>query len=248
LKTRDNGTVVEPDDRDIYLRTCYKAITSHDRDRGWVLWPRSLCPDQPGMYQFRYFGSKTDKRKWGTSEPLPFKYKCPRAETLVDAGNVVVECVTSLFCSGNSFRKSWQFFFFFPSQSLVFIVKKKKFFFFFLFLFLLFWFLLFWFLFLAVDAAMLLTALQPVARELSALAALVHAESEAQDVHPMQLDPHTLVLSEEKRTQVMVKVREVLIVHVGGTRCVPSSTGNIMKRHARITLTVEFIRTRIFLI
>ena len=95
---------------------------------------------------------------------------------------------------------------------------------------------------------MLLTALQPVARELSALAALVHAESEAQDVHPMQLDPHTLVLSEEKRTQVMVKVREVFIVHVGGTRCVPSSTGNIMKRQARITLTVEFIRTSIFLI
>ena len=54
-------------------------------------------------------------------------------------------------------------------------------------------------------------ALQPVARELSALAALVHAESEAQDVHPMQLDPHTLVLSEEKRTQVMVKVCEISV-------------------------------------
>ena len=29
-------------------------------------------------------------------------------------------------------------------------------------------------------------------------------------------------------------VREVFIVHVGGTRCVPSSTDNILKMHARI--------------
>ena len=42
-------------------------------------------------------------------------------------------------------------------------------------------------------------------------------------------------------------VREVFIIHVGGTRCVTSSTDNIMKIHARITLTVEFIRTCIFL-
>ena len=39
----------------------------------------------------------------------------------------------------------------------------------------------------------------------------------------------------------------VFIIHVGGTRCVPSSTGNIMKIHARITLTVEFIRGYIFI-
>jgi hypothetical protein len=39
----------------------------------------------------------------------------------------------------------------------------------------------------------------------------------------------------------------VFIVHVGGTRCVTSSTDNIMKIHVRITLTVEFIRTCIFL-
>ena len=38
------------------------------------------------------------------------------------------------------------------------------------------------------------------------------------------------------------------LVHVGGTRCVTSSTGNIMKIRARITLTVEFIRTCIFLL
>ena len=37
------------------------------------------------------------------------------------------------------------------------------------------------------------------------------------------------------------------LVHVGGTRCVTSSTANIMKIHARITLNVEFIRTCIFL-
>ena len=42
-------------------------------------------------------------------------------------------------------------------------------------------------------------------------------------------------------------VREVFIIHVGGTRCVTSSTDNIMKIRARITLTVEFIRTCIFI-
>ena len=42
-------------------------------------------------------------------------------------------------------------------------------------------------------------------------------------------------------------VREVFIIHVGGTRCVTSSIENITKRHARITLTVEVIRTCIFL-
>jgi hypothetical protein len=43
----------------------------------------------------------------------------------------------------------------------------------------------------------------------------------------------------------IVKVRS--IVHVGCTRCVTSSTDNIMKIHVRITLTVKVIRTRIFL-
>ena len=42
-------------------------------------------------------------------------------------------------------------------------------------------------------------------------------------------------------------VKPVFIVHVGGTRCVTSSTDNIMKIHVRITVTVEFIRTCIFL-
>ena len=41
-------------------------------------------------------------------------------------------------------------------------------------------------------------------------------------------------------------VREVFVIHVGGTRYVTSSTDNIMKIRARITLTVEFIRTCIF--
>jgi hypothetical protein len=44
-----------------------------------------------------------------------------------------------------------------------------------------------------------------------------------------------------------VLVREVFVIHVGGTRYVTSSTGNIMKIRARITLTVEFIRTCLFL-
>ena len=47
---------------------------------------------------------------------------------------------------------------------------------------------------------------------------------------------------------VQVYVREIcIIVHVGGTRCVTSSTDHYIKMHARITLSVEFIRTCIFL-
>ena len=45
----------------------------------------------------------------------------------------------------------------------------------------------------------------------------------------------------------MLLVREVFIVHVGGPRCVPSNTDNIMKIQAGITLTVEFIRGYILL-
>jgi hypothetical protein len=43
----------------------------------------------------------------------------------------------------------------------------------------------------------------------------------------------------------IVKVRS--IVHVGCTRCVTSSTDHNLKIHVRITLTVEVIRTRIFI-
>ena len=42
-------------------------------------------------------------------------------------------------------------------------------------------------------------------------------------------------------------VKLVFVIHVGGTRCVPSSTDNIMNIRARITLTVEFIRGYIFI-
>ena len=42
-------------------------------------------------------------------------------------------------------------------------------------------------------------------------------------------------------------VKLVFVIHVGGTRYVTSSTDNIMKIHVRITLTVECIRTCIFL-
>ena len=42
-------------------------------------------------------------------------------------------------------------------------------------------------------------------------------------------------------------VREVFVIHVGGTRYVTSGTDNIMNIHARITLNVEFIRGCIFL-
>jgi hypothetical protein len=42
-------------------------------------------------------------------------------------------------------------------------------------------------------------------------------------------------------------VKSVFMIHVGGTRCVTSSTDNIMKIRARITLNVEFIRICIFI-
>jgi hypothetical protein len=42
-------------------------------------------------------------------------------------------------------------------------------------------------------------------------------------------------------------VKSVFIVHVGGTRCVTSSTANNMKIQARITLNVEFIQTCILI-
>ena len=42
-------------------------------------------------------------------------------------------------------------------------------------------------------------------------------------------------------------VKSVIVIHVGGTRCVTSSTDNNLKIHARITLTVAFIRGCIFL-
>ena len=41
-------------------------------------------------------------------------------------------------------------------------------------------------------------------------------------------------------------VKSVFVIHVGGTRCVTSSTDTIMKIHFRITLNVEFIRRYIF--
>ena len=42
-------------------------------------------------------------------------------------------------------------------------------------------------------------------------------------------------------------VREVFMMHVGGTRGVTSSTDHIMNIQARITLTVDVIRTCIFI-
>ena len=51
-----------------------------------------------------------------------------------------------------------------------------------------------------------------------------------------------------KRDLFRCRVRQsVLMIHVGGTRCVTSRTGNIVNIHARITWTVEVIRTCIFL-
>ena len=52
-----------------------------------------------------------------------------------------------------------------------------------------------------------------------------------------------LALERARQTEV----REVLMIHVGGTRCVPSSTDHTLKILARITWTVEVIRTCICL-
>ena len=57
-----------------------------------------------------------------------------------------------------------------------------------------------------MDAAMLLSSLQPVAHELAEVTAIIHQESILQDVHPMQLDPNTLVLSHQDRLRVMRSV------------------------------------------
>ena len=67
-------------------------------------------------------------------------------------------------------------------------------------------------------------------------------------VGPLNGSSPCLVLClETKENDVYVYVKLVFVIHVGGTRSVTSSTDNIMKIHARITLTVEFIRTCIFL-
>jgi hypothetical protein len=52
---------------------------------------------------------------------------------------------------------------------------------------------------------------------------------------------------DEARIVHIRPVREVFIVHVGGTRCVTSRTDNMMNIRARVTLTVEFIPTCIFI-
>jgi len=41
-------------------------------------------------------------------------------------------------------------------------------------------------------------------------------------------------------------VKSIFMIHVGGTRCVTSSTDHNMNIQARITLNVEFIRGYIF--
>jgi hypothetical protein len=54
-----------------------------------------------------------------------------------------------------------------------------------------------------------------------------------------------LAISKTTRTHSGVR-QSVFIIHVGGTRDVTSSTDNSIKIQARITLTVECLRTCIF--
>ena len=63
----------------------------------------------------------------------------------------------------------------------------------------------------------------------------------AGDASPLR-QPHQVAAA----AAAAVQVKYVFIVHVGGTRCVTSSTDHSMTIHVRITLTVEVIRTCIF--
>jgi hypothetical protein len=45
----------------------------------------------------------------------------------------------------------------------------------------------------------------------------------------------------KKQPVVRETVKSVFVIHVGGTRCVTSSTDNIMNRQARITLKVAYV-------
>ena len=130
LRANDDGSILRPDDLAIYQDICYHDITRKDFDREFIEWPSTLAPDTPGIYEFRYFASRSCKRKWGTSAPVPFKVAMVDTSTLV-------------------------------------------------------------------DAAMFLSALQPMARDLAGLSAVAHIESVAQDVHPMQLDKHRLLCCED---------------------------------------------------
>jgi hypothetical protein len=80
----------------------------------------------------------------------------------------------------------------------------------------------------------------------------MHHQLRAGDVVKMIVDADegtlTFVINGNTTVHAFGPVREIcIIVHVGGTRCVTSSTDHCMKIHARRTLSVEFIRTRIFL-
>ena len=58
----------------------------------------------------------------------------------------------------------------------------------------------------------------------------------------------SVTLGPEKKLRPFAsQVREVFVIHVGGTRCITSSTDNILKILARITWTVECIRTCILI-
>ena len=73
-----------------------------------------------------------------------------------------------------------------------------------------------------------------------------HVQHLQQVQHPQQLQQQhyrTIVSHMAEWVQWTRRyVKSVFIIHVGGTRCVPFSTDNIMNIHVRITLNVEFIR------
>ena len=72
-------------------------------------------------------------------------------------------------------------------------------------------------------------------------------DDEVEKYHHQRIRKRTATSGTGRARTAARYVKSVFIVHVGGTRCVTSSTDNIMKIHARITLTVECIRTCIFL-
>jgi len=80
----------------------------------------------------------------------------------------------------------------------------------------------------------------------------MHHQLRAGDVVKMIVDADegtlSFVINGNTTVHAFGPVREIcIIVHVGGTRCVTSSTDHCMKIHARRTLSVEFIRGYIFI-
>ena len=165
LRANNDGSILRPDDLEIYQRICYHDLTQTDFDRGFINWPCPLAPDTPGMFEFRYFASRSCKRKWGTSAPIPFKVD------LVDVATLT-------------------------------------------------------------DAAMFLTALQPLADDLAGLSAVAHAEALSQNVLARQLDKRQLLCckAEEGKDDSAWKAMLDIYSRASGKKFVSFSKEDFLRR------------------